>query len=287
MNIFLSKYRKPPCALCVFLGSAASRPADNKVQRRERNVKVGNEGRRSCCKVPMEVLTLWVVVVMTVYDGGWVICPVSHANVTFSKWKLLVGVCLNSALCAVTFCFEKKPFPTWRGKLESQESKWKPVYPNRVFSEVLQRKLVTKGGKLTHGGVKITDYGKTQGVLSYSTEMWHLLSRQTRTVSLSSCVTWMASNCWLPWEKQIRSVYITSRDWSQPPLSPSPISSTLSLCHNILKLFSGYMTPECSKRSSGPKDKPISSKPVFNTKALLFIGRKYILCYSSAHEEAW
>lgn len=212
--------------------------------------------------------------------------PLAHANVTFSKWKLLIGVWI--LLCALRYIlFWKETISHPKGETGITRAKWKPVYPNRIFSEALQHKLVTKGGKWTCGGVKITDYGKTQGVLSYSTEMWHLLSRQTRTVSLSSCVTWMASNCWLPWEKQITLVYITSRDWSQPPLSPSPISSTLSLCHNILKLFSGYMTPECSKGSPGPKDKPISSKPVFNTEALLFIGRKYILCYSSAHEEAW
>jgi len=44
------------------------------------------------------------------------------------------------------------------------------------------------------------------------------------------------------------------------------------------------MIPERSGRSTGPKVKPISSKQIFNMKALLFIGVKHILCYSSAHQ---
>lgn len=142
--------------------------------------------------------------------------PCQHtqqAHVTFSKPILNISDwCLFEfcSVCCVTFHFENKPFPTRRGKSESQESKCKRIYLNCIFSEVPQHKLVTKGGKLTCGRAKINNRGKTQGVLCFSTEMRHLLSRQTRTVSLSSCVTWMASNCWLPWEKEIRLFYITS-----------------------------------------------------------------------------
>lgn len=168
-------------------------------------------------------IKLWcirVMVIITVYDGVLAICLASicnrHMSLFPSKfWKFdwQIFEFWSVMLHYISFWKETRMIHTWSGKVESQESKWKPTYLNGIFSEILQHKLVTKGEKITCGRIKINNRGKTsfaRGVVSCPTETCYLLSRQTRTVSLSSCVTWMASNCWLPCEKENRLFYITS-----------------------------------------------------------------------------
>lgn len=152
-----------------------------------------------------------------------------QADVTFSQQTLTISdwhifEFWSVMLHYISFWKETRIIHAWRGKVESQ-----------------QHEVVMKGEKLTCSTVKINNSGKTsfaQGVVTCPTEMCYLLSRQTRTVSLSSCVTWMASNCWLPCEKEKRLFYITSCNWSRPPLNLSPIATAFSVRFQPFAIYS-------------------------------------------------
>lgn len=101
---------------------------------------------------------------------------------------------------------------------------------------------------------------------------WHLTA---------DCLVEKRTDYFISHQKTDLSLPITSHQLLQPSLyAPSLLQSTLRYSQSFF--FKGYMIPEISGRSTGPKDKPISSKQAFNMKALLFIGLKYILCCSSA-----